>query len=131
MNFAYALAYSQISPFRSLCPPETGGTSEAEGVDKPLTFPFSPFTFVRRSGWIVFRFHFSVFRSYGGVVDKLLIDKFLFHTESTELTDFFLCYATLALELTQLTRVEPTETLLSPTLTPRQQNDDRFRCKAP
>ena len=67
--------------------------------------------------------HLSVFTSHfvWQVVEKLLIDNFLSHTESTEFTDIFLCYATLALELTQLTRVESTETLLSPTLTPRQQ----------
>ena len=76
----------------------------------PFTFDFSPFG--RRP-----LVPFSPFTSYGGVVEKLLIDKFLSHTESTEFTDFFLCHATLALELTQLTRVEPTETLLSPTLT--------------
>ena len=42
------------------------GARRAEGWIKPLTFPFV---------W--------------HVVDKLLIDKFLFHTESTEFTDFF------------------------------------------
>ena len=47
----------------------------------------------------------------------VIVIVFYLTQKSTEFTDFFLCYATLALELTQLTRVESTETLLSPTLT--------------
>ena len=76
-------------------------------------------------GWIVFRFHLSLRKVWWRINCSLI--SFLSHTESTEFTDFFLCHATLALELTQLTRVEPTETLLSPTLTPRQQNQRRLR----
>ena len=91
----------------------------------PFTFDFSPLTSAPSGVDLWFRFHLSL--RIAGVVDILLIDKFLSHTESTEFTDFFLCHATLALELTQLTRVEPTETLLSPTLTPRQQNRRRLR----
>ena len=51
------------------------------------------------------------------MADKLLIDKFYLTQNPRNSQIFFLCHATLALELTQLTRVESTETLLSTTLT--------------
>ena len=93
-DFSFLLSYFLLSvhfvPLRQV------GRAKRRGWIKPLTFHL-PFVWQ--------------------VVEKLLSDKFLSHTESTEFTDFFLYYATLALELTQLTRVEPTETLQSTTLT--------------
>ena len=58
-NTAPAESKTFYDGHRSLCPPETGGTSEAEGVDK--TFDFSPLTSAPSGVDLRFTFPFSPF----------------------------------------------------------------------